>query len=143
LRYENPPEGARILQGYIIGTKGHIPPTGFIGFHRNWKNLQRGGSLPRDREKERQGKQICSPRGKKKRAQSHRSTAGDGGRRWRSPAGGGGNRQRESSGRWLGNKTEVSGSVGLEAVFKNARWAHRTVYSACPVHTGQRTVAVR
>jgi hypothetical protein len=55
----------------------------------------------------------------------------------------GGNRQRESSGRWLGNKTEVSGSVGLEAVFKNARWAHRTVYSACPVHTGHRTVAVR
>jgi hypothetical protein len=28
-------------------------------------------------------------------------------------------------------------------LFKNAIWAHRTVYSACPVHTGQRTVAVR
>jgi hypothetical protein len=26
--------------------------------------------------------------------------------------------------------------------FKNRVWAHRTVYSACPVHTGQRTVAV-
>jgi hypothetical protein len=23
--------------------------------------------------------------------------------------------------------------------FKNELWAHRTVYSACPVHTGQRT----
>jgi hypothetical protein len=27
--------------------------------------------------------------------------------------------------------------------FKNAIWAHRTVYNACPVHTGQRTIAVR
>jgi hypothetical protein len=27
--------------------------------------------------------------------------------------------------------------------FKNELWAHRTVYSACSVHTGQRTVAVR
>jgi hypothetical protein len=27
--------------------------------------------------------------------------------------------------------------------FKNAIWAHRTVYSACLVHTRQRTVAVR
>jgi hypothetical protein len=41
LRSENPPEGARILQGYTIGTKEHIVPTGFIGFHRNLKNLQR------------------------------------------------------------------------------------------------------
>jgi hypothetical protein len=41
LRSENPPEGARILQGYIIRTKEHIVPTGFIGFHRNLKNLQR------------------------------------------------------------------------------------------------------
>jgi hypothetical protein len=32
---------------------------------------------------------------------------------------------------------------GLEAFLKNAIWAHRTVYSACPVHTGQRTVDVR
>jgi hypothetical protein len=29
-----------------------------------------------------------------------------------------------------------------EEFFKNRLWAHRTVYSACPVHTGQRTVAV-
>jgi hypothetical protein len=41
LRWENPPEGAKSLQGYTIGTKGHIPPTGFIGFHRNLKNLQK------------------------------------------------------------------------------------------------------
>jgi hypothetical protein len=41
LRWENPPEGAKSLQGYTIGTKEHIPPTGFIGFHRNLKNLQK------------------------------------------------------------------------------------------------------
>jgi hypothetical protein len=34
-------------------------------------------------------------------------------------------------GLWLGR--------GLEAIFLNAIWAHRTVYSAYPVHTGQRT----
>jgi hypothetical protein len=41
LRWENPPEGAKSLQGYTIGTKEHIPPTGFMGFHRNLKNLQK------------------------------------------------------------------------------------------------------
>jgi hypothetical protein len=30
-----------------------------------------------------------------------------------------------------------------EGIFKNELWAHRTVYSACPVHTGQRIIAVR
>jgi hypothetical protein len=32
----------------------------------------------------------------------------------------------------------ASGS-GREGFFKNRVWAHRTVYSACPVHTEQRT----
>jgi hypothetical protein len=45
--------------------------------------------------------------------------------------------------RRLGNN-ELLARLGLEAgFFKNARWAHRTVYSSCPVHTGQRTVTVR
>jgi hypothetical protein len=70
-RYENPPEGARILQGYMKGTKGHIPPTGFIGFHRNWKDLQRGGkgansTQGTEREKNRGG---CS---------AHRGREGEG-----------------------------------------------------------------
>jgi hypothetical protein len=41
-------------------------------------------------------------------------------------------------------KKEVSG-LGRERgkIFKNRIWAHRTVYSVSPVHTGQRTVAVR
>jgi hypothetical protein len=30
MRSENPLEGAKNLQGYIMGTIEHIPPTGFI-----------------------------------------------------------------------------------------------------------------
>jgi hypothetical protein len=43
------------------------------------------------------------------------------------------------------NREEMPG-LGCEQgkrFFKNELWAHRTVYSACPVHTGQRTIAVR
>jgi hypothetical protein len=28
--------------------------------------------------------------------------------------------------------------TGRESFFKNRLWAHQTIYSACPVHTGQR-----
>jgi hypothetical protein len=97
LRWENPPEGAKSLQGYTIGTKEHIPPTGFMGFHRNLKNLQKiekGGDCLRNREIERQGrKRSCSPRGKSTGevagAQSGTMAAGGGS----SPAG-----ERESPG---------------------------------------------
>jgi hypothetical protein len=41
LRWENPPEGAKNLQGYTIGIIECIPPTGFTRFHRNLKNLQK------------------------------------------------------------------------------------------------------
>jgi hypothetical protein len=118
-RYENPPEGARILQGYMKGTKGHIPPTGFIGFHRNWKDLQRGGkgansTQGTEREKNRGG---CSAhRGREGEglgdagAQSKTVAAG-GDRR------GGGNRHwTESCGRW--EKSEpLARLCGLEAFF--------------------------
>jgi hypothetical protein len=40
MRSENPPEGAKNLQGYTMGTIEHIPPTGFIGFDKNLKNLE-------------------------------------------------------------------------------------------------------
>jgi hypothetical protein len=40
LRSENPPEGAKNLQGYTMGTIEHIPPFGFIGFDKNLKNGQ-------------------------------------------------------------------------------------------------------
>jgi hypothetical protein len=40
-------------------------------------------------------------------------------------------------------KQSLASGSGRERFFKNRVWAHRTVYSACPVHTRQRTVAVR
>jgi hypothetical protein len=36
LRWENPPEGARNLQGYSMATKEHIAPHGFTRIHRIW-----------------------------------------------------------------------------------------------------------
>jgi hypothetical protein len=44
-------------------------------------------------------------------------------------------RAEKEMGLWLG--------FGLEVVFQNALWAHRTVYSACPVHIGQHIIAER
>jgi hypothetical protein len=97
MRSENPPEGAKNLQGYTMGTIEHIPPTGFIGFDKNLKNLEvmqkgedKGASAHQNREG---GEQGCSPRGRG-RAQAHdrRSTVVAGGRRgevaggcWESP----------------------------------------------------------
>jgi hypothetical protein len=43
----------------------------------------------------------------------------------------------------VGGGNAYSSGSGRRNFFKNASWAHRTAYSACPVHTGQRTVAVR
>jgi hypothetical protein len=43
-----------------------------------------------------------------------------------------------------GRGNEPGLGLGQRRIFlKNRVWAHRTVYSACPVHTGHRTVAVR
>jgi hypothetical protein len=50
-------------------------------------------------------------------------------------------RDRESRGSLAREETPCLG-LGRGKVFKNRLWAHRTVYSACPVHTEQRTVAV-
>jgi hypothetical protein len=38
-----------------------------------------------------------------------------------------------------GEEMSLGSGSGREGFFKNRVWAHRTVYSACPVHTGQRT----
>jgi hypothetical protein len=42
-----------------------------------------------------------------------------------------------------GEEMSLGSGSGREGFFKNRVWAHRAVYSACPVHTGQRTVVVR
>jgi hypothetical protein len=148
LRWEYPPEGAKSLQGYTIETFELIPLIGFTWIDKNSKGFgigAKGGALPK-RQKERQGrKQSCSPRGKKRGAQSHRSTAGDGGRRWGEIAGRGEiakNREQLAAG-W--EIKEVSGPVGLEAFFLKRDMgapdslqclsgAHRTAHSSCPVN---------
>jgi hypothetical protein len=109
--------------------------------------VQRVVHCLRDREKERQGrKQICSPRGKRRGAQSHRSTAGDGGRRWLEIAGGGrGNRHwtESTGGREI---TEPLARMRAGGLFFKKRdmgapdslqclsGAHRTAHSRCPVN---------
>jgi hypothetical protein len=60
-----------------------------------------------------------------------------------SPARGAGDRQRQRG--EAEQRREMSG-LGRERgkiFLKNRIWSHRTVYSASPVHTGQRTVVVR
>jgi hypothetical protein len=42
-----------------------------------------------------------------------------------------------------GEEMSLASGSGREGFFKNRVWVHQTVYSACPVHTGQRTVDVR
>jgi hypothetical protein len=54
-----------------------------------------------------------------------------------------GGRQRIREQRAQREKKTSGSAAGWRRFFKNRVWAHRTVYSACPVHTGQRTVAVR
>jgi hypothetical protein len=56
LRWENPPEGARILQGYIMRTIEHIPRLGFTWFDKNLKDgqgVETGSLTASDTERER------------------------------------------------------------------------------------------
>jgi hypothetical protein len=50
-------------------------------------------------------------------------------------------RSQRTEGR--GRNERVARARARDGFFKNELWAHRIAYSACPVHTGQRTVAVR
>jgi hypothetical protein len=94
--------------------------------NRTEREENRGGKGAAHREKWRAGTNTGD----------RRSTvvAGEGrspAREWESPE-----RQREAE-----EKCSAQSSGG-ERFFKNRIWAHRTVHSVCPVHTGQRTVAV-
>jgi hypothetical protein len=97
LRSENPPEGAKNLQGYTMGTIEHILPFGFIGFDKNLKNgqgvetecltaSQTESRREKDRGKER-GEVLLTGEG-------HESTRSPEGRRW-----GEGRRRREGDAR--------------------------------------------
>ena len=95
------------------------------------------------REHERRGEKSNSPRGKRRGAQGHRSTAGEDGRRWRSPARG--NRQTQRAGR-LGEETKPLARFGRAGggflkremgTPDSLQWlsgAHRTAHSSCPVN---------
>jgi hypothetical protein len=63
LRWENPPEGARNLQGHSMATREHISQLGVTGIHRIWRISQRvemgasqetGAHTERKRERERE-----------------------------------------------------------------------------------------
>jgi hypothetical protein len=147
LRCEKTHEGARNLQESSRNTGEHISQLDCTGFHRNWSLSKRGGkkcSAQKEIGRRERGSQSFSPKGGRREARVRRSTEEDGGRRWRGIAGGGEgiarNREEAGAGR---EKTEPLARSGWRPFFKNAIWAHRTVYSACPVHTGHRTVAVR
>jgi hypothetical protein len=136
MRSENLPEGAKNLQGYIMGTIEHIPPTGFIGFDKNLKNLELM-QMGRIREP-----LLTEPRGRRtgqlteegrRGARGSRSTDGDGGRRWSEIAGGG---EEIASGREdAGREGEqgASGSARAGGLFFKTRYGR----------TGQSTVPVR
>jgi hypothetical protein len=101
----------------------------------------RGASLPQTENKRKRD------RGRGERSTTHRARVAGIGRR-RIAAGEGGHRRRGKSARdrermQQGRINEPGLGSGREEFFKNRVWAHQTVYSACPVHTGQRTVAVR
>jgi hypothetical protein len=67
-------------------------------------------------------------------------------RRGATVAGGGGITRETPESRQTERGAEkecLASSSGVGSIFKNRLWAHRTVYSACLVHIGQRTVAVQ
>jgi hypothetical protein len=124
-----------------------ILPTGFMGFHRNLKDLQKGekggSSTVCQAENSREGeRRSCSPRGKRRRAQGHRSTAGEDGRRWRSSARG---KSPDAESWAAGRRNRASGSARAGGRFlkremgtpDSLQWlsgAHRTAHSSCPVN---------
>jgi hypothetical protein len=121
LRWENPPEGAKNLQGYTMGTIEHIPPFGFIGFDKSLK-MDKGWRLsaslplkPRAGEEKGRGKERGEVllTGEGRRGARGHQVAGESPVGGRSPAGAGNRqRQREGAGEmslWLG--------LGLEAFF--------------------------
>jgi hypothetical protein len=97
------------------------------------RNFSGGRNSKRRGERERRG---CSPEreGEKHLVVAGEEITGEGWsptREWKSPET---ERQTESR-----EETGWPRARAGERIFKNELWAHRTVYSACPVYTGQRT----
>jgi hypothetical protein len=105
---------------------------------KGWKEMEWELHLDENREREigNQGR-LTREEGRSGALGRRRIAADEGGRR-REQIGRGAEKteQRRRKSAWP--RARAGGRF-----FKNELWAHRTVYSACPVHTGQRTVAVR
>jgi hypothetical protein len=88
LRWENPPEGAKNLQGYSRHTEEHIWPLGFTGFHRKLELTHKGwkrGHHWAESERRERGEGKAAHQREKGRVQAQgrrRIAAGE----WRSPA---------------------------------------------------------
>jgi hypothetical protein len=116
-------------------------PVGFTGIHKNWKKAhkgrKRGASLvagaQRERGKEREGDTHQRGKGRSTWTPPVKRSPERGGRRR------GSDRQRPREGQRTEQRDCLASGARGERIFKNRVWAHRTVYSACPVHTGQRT----
>jgi hypothetical protein len=84
LRWENPPEGAKNLQGYSIHTETHKPQQGFTRFQEIWSVAQKGEvrdySSPEREGEENRGRGLLTEGGKERwpRLPEHR-------RRWWPP----------------------------------------------------------
>jgi hypothetical protein len=148
LRWENPPEGAKNLQGYSIHTETHKPQQGFTRFLRIWSLHKREKWEPlltRTEGEWRTEGVVCSPREGRRGAQSRRSTVGDGGppvvrdRRWERGSRRGTERtygEGRTESLWLGRagglflKRDMDAPDSLQCLFG----AHRTAHSSCPVN---------
>jgi hypothetical protein len=148
LRWENPPEGAKNLQGYSIHTETHIPQQGFTRFLRIWSFAQKremGASAHQNRgrgELRRDG--LLTEEGRRG-TRGRRSPVGDGGRRWREIAGGGAGVARETERTAGGGVSEplarsragglfLKRDMGAPDSLQCLSGAHRTAHSSCPVN---------
>jgi hypothetical protein len=150
LRWENPPEGARNLQGCSIHTETHIPQHGCTRFHRIWnfwaKGVEMGASAHQNREggELRERWALLTEEGRRG-ARGRRSTVRDGGRRWWKIAGEGRNRQAQRETALAGRRSEplarsragglfLKRDMGAPDSLQCVSGAHRTAHSSCPVN---------
>jgi hypothetical protein len=99
---------------------------------KGWNGVLTVTQTESRRERDRGREVLLTKRGRgQAQAHNRRRVAGGG-----EVTGGGEGDARETE----RNRGSVSApGSGGERFFKNGVWTHRTVYSACPVHTGQRT----
>ena len=101
---------------------------------QGWK---RGASLVTGAHREKKGKRERERDSHQRGKGMHLDTVGEetaGEEGWSPARGRFPETEREAGQR--GEEMSLASGSGSEGFFKNRVWAHRTVYSACPVHTG-------